>query len=103
MPLAFDLINSVLLSIPLLLYYRLIIKNEHSMLIVFVLTFYSKRLPHISFPGMAVDHTIIIFDQFHPSTLSQVKISLRGKILKTFVIGVDETLFSVKIVSSYFQ
>ena len=73
------------------------------MLIVFVLTFYSERLNNISFPEMLVNHTIIILDQFHPSTLFQVKLSLQGQILKTFVIDVYETLFSVKIVSPYFQ
>ena len=45
--------------------------------------------------------TRVYFGILH--TLSQVKLSLRGKILKTFVIGVDETLFSIKIVSPYFQ
>ena len=55
------------------------------------------------FPGVIINDTIIILDQFPPSTLSQVKLSLRGQILKTFVIGVDETRFSIKIVSLYFQ
>ena len=50
-----------------------------------------------------MDDTIIFLDQFHPSMLSQVKLPLRGKILKTFMIGVDETFFFVKIVSPYFQ
>ena len=100
MPLALDLINKVLLSILLLLHYCLIMTNEHSTLEAFVLNSTQSICYYIRLPEMIIDHTIIILDHIH---LRCLKLSLQRQILKTFVIGVDETLFSIKIVSPYFQ
>ena len=76
MPLALDLIDLVLPLILPLLHRHLIMTNELSVLVVFALTFYSERLHYISFLGVVIDDKIIILDQFHPSTLSQVKLPL---------------------------
>jgi hypothetical protein len=44
---------------------------------------------------------IIIFDQFQPSSLSHIQISLGEDIFETFMVGVDIAMSAHKIVSPY--
>ena len=41
---------------------------------------------------------VIIADQFHPSTLLEIKFFLSKDILKAFMVSEDSTRFSVEIV-----
>jgi hypothetical protein len=45
-----------------------------------------------------VDFHVIILDQFYPSPLSHVEVSLGEYILETFVVSVDVTLGSHQVV-----
>ena len=73
--------------------------NARSVCTVFLLKASATTL---AFSRVIINHAVIIFYQLHPSSLSQVKLSLRGKILKTLMIGVNVTLFSIQVMSPNF-
>src|SRR6185312_10730169 len=60
--------------------------------------FPTKGIGHyVCLSRVVMNFQIIIFDQFQPSSLSQVKVWLGEDILQTFMVGKDFTLISNQI------
>jgi hypothetical protein len=57
---------------------------------------------HVGLPRVVMDLEVIIFDQFKPSSLTEVEVWLSEDILQTLVISEDVAIVPNQIVPPYF-
>ncbi|KAJ0938867.1 hypothetical protein HanRHA438_Chr02g0054561 [Helianthus annuus] len=58
---------------------------------------------HISLTRMVLDRTVVVIQEFNLTTLLNVELLFVENMLKTYVVGVDDTLSTIQVVSPDFE